>query len=91
MELTDLAAKQKRIAVWKAYAENEVQEPGLRQRTLDRLREFSRVLAEVWTKQLISDSDQTRITSLERELQSLNEEARMTVVGRRAGPISGRG
>lgn len=84
MKLTDLAAKQKRLLNWAAFAETETSDAGLAQRTLSKVSLLRNALANCWERQQITAEDEIRIESLERELTSLNELARMTVVGKKA-------
>jgi len=81
MDLRQLAAKQKRVAFWRSYLA-EVQDRTLRAATSQRLQLFSEVLARCWSTQVVSPADEEQILTLERELESLNETARITVVGR---------
>ncbi len=81
MDLRQLAAKQKRIAFWRGYL-TEIQDRTLRAATSQRLHLFSEILARCWSSQSVSTADAEQLLTLERELESLNETARITVVGR---------
>ena len=94
MDLRRLAAKQKRALDWAAFAENELQEPSLKP-IIDRtLAEYKRALADCWKRQEITAADVEKIDSLERDLEQLNNEARLRVVpaaGSSASSVGGRG
>lgn len=85
MELSELAKKQKRIKDWADFiAEGGVQDPGMRAEINSILGEFKKALARCWEAKQISSADALLIADYERRLQQLNEEARMTVVGKKA-------
>jgi len=84
MDLSQLAAKQKRVKDWSNFLENEVQPSDLKGRTASKLKEYRNLLARCWQDQEISEKDELAILSLERDLVRLNEEARMRVVGKQA-------
>ena len=83
MDPRQLAAKQKRIAFWQNYL-SEVSDSALRAATSEKLTELSQLLARCWSAQVVSSEDEAAIATLERQLESLNETARITVVGRAA-------
>lgn len=86
MELSELAKKQKRIKDWADFiADGGVQDAGMRAEITSILGEFKKALARCWEAKQISDADALLIADYERRLQQLNEEARMTVVGKK-GP-----
>ena len=86
MELSQLAKKQKRIKDWSDFiADGGVQPAALKQEMLSTLNEFKKVLARCWEAQAISAQDERTISDFERRLQQFNEEARMTVVGKKSG------
>lgn len=77
MQLQRLAAKQKRYHDIKLFAEQEVRDTTVRAHLLETLESYKRALAACWSQQSISPEDQLRINSLERELESLHNEARL--------------
>ena len=86
MELSQLAIHQKRIKDWSDFiAEGGVQSAQLKEEILSTLTQFKKVLARCWEAKTISSQDEAEISDFERRLQQLNEEARMTVVGKKAG------
>lgn len=84
MDLTRLAAKQKRLQSWLAFVEEGgVQGAALKRSTLDALSRYKTLLARCWESKEINTENAERLSDLERELESLNESARMTVVPRK--------
>ncbi|MCB0317819.1 MAG: hypothetical protein KDD56_03620 [Bdellovibrionales bacterium] len=74
----DLAAKQKRLLSWAEFTEKNVKSIDLKLKIGDALKDYRNLLAKCWENRDASDSDLEKISSLERELSMLNEEARMT-------------
>lgn len=86
MELSQLAIKQKRVKDWADFiSEGGAQSPALKEEIIATLGQFKKVLARCWEAQQISAQDESEMLDFERRLQQLNEEARMTVVGRKGG------
>ena len=83
--LARLAAKQKRLKDWRAFAASEIQDAGVLRKTEEMLKQYSTVLAEAWESRELTAEGEARIANLERQLEQLNEEARMRVVGRVGG------
>ncbi|MBN8550675.1 MAG: hypothetical protein J0M12_15270 [Deltaproteobacteria bacterium] len=81
MELSALAAKQKRIQTWSQFIESEVQEPSLRNRFTSTLDRYRTTLVRAWKAGSISQEDENEMNDLERQLEQLDDEARLTVVG----------
>lgn len=82
MQLSDLAAKQQRLKTWLRYLDTEVQSEELHQRMKDTLQSYRTALARCWKTEKITDQDRDEIQDLERQLEELDEEARMVVVAR---------
>lgn len=89
MELSALAAKQKRIQAWSTLLDSEVDEAGLKSRFSSALDRYRATLVRVWKSGKISPQDEHELTDLERQLEQLDEEARLTVVGKKplAAPL----
>ena len=86
MDLSLLAAKQKRIKDWNDFvAEGGVQDARLKSEVVSAIDRFKKVLVKCWEEQKISPEDEQMIRDCERKLEQLNEESRMTVVGKKAG------
>ena len=81
MDLSRIAAKQKRLKTWTDFAHSDVQCEALKLKILDSLKDYRNLLAKCWENSAVSDIDMTKLEGLERELSDLNEQARMTVVG----------
>ena len=79
MELSRLAAKQKRYRDISLLAVNAVQEPNLKAKLRDTLSSYSSALANCWKRQAITPEDIVRLDSLERELETLSGEIRLRV------------
>jgi hypothetical protein len=80
MNLATIAAKQKRVKDWSEALETMVQDSDLREKTRLVLKQYQNLLMRCWDAQLVSDSESAQLQDLERELERLNEVARMTVV-----------
>jgi hypothetical protein len=80
MDLATISAKQKRVKDWMEGLETTVQDRNLREKTADVLKQYRSVLFRCWDAQAINATDAQQIADLERQLERLNEEARMTVV-----------
>ena len=80
MELSSLAAKQKRLKDWREGLAYMVQDERLRQKTSEAVDKLSAVLVRCWENQAISEKDAADIVDLERQLERMNELARMTVI-----------
>lgn len=78
MRMTLLAQKQKRLQNWTRLLPS-ISDPLLKRRMEKALREFRRVLAEAWESGESARYD-AEILDLERQLESLDEEVRLTVV-----------
>ena len=77
MNLSSLAAKQKRIRDWQDFARRGAIPEALRAVTLADLKSLQEVLAECWASGAISAEQERRIADLERRLEQQNEEARL--------------
>jgi len=84
MHLQRLAAKHKRYLDVLAFAEHEVENRAIRAELLDALRSYKLALAQSWQKQSIEKTDEERLNSIERTLETLHNEARLL-----AHPTSG--
>ena len=78
-DLSRLSAKQKRFKSWKSFAEEEVPDEDLKNKTLKVLNLFSDKLYQVWAKGTFSDEDNKQIENYERQLEELNDASRMSV------------
>jgi len=77
MELPRLAAKQKRYNDILHFAQNEVHDPGVKPNLLKVLGQYKAALAKAWSDQSISAESQKTIDSIERELETLHNQARL--------------
>ena len=80
MELSALAAKQKRLKDWLESLTDMVQDESLRQTTLATALRYKNLLVRCWERQCVGEREVEEIMDLERQLEKLNELARMTVV-----------
>ncbi|WKZ57023.1 MAG: hypothetical protein QY326_09860 [Bdellovibrionota bacterium] len=76
-----LSRKQKRLQSWTRFL-SSIEAPDVRQRMERTLREFHNVLVRAWESEDATDRYDAEILDLERQLESLDEEARLRVVGR---------
>lgn len=77
MQLTSLAAKQKRCRDIRLFVQESVRSPHLQAQVLSCLARYQQALAEVWRAQGITPESLVKITSIERELEALHNEARL--------------
>lgn len=78
MELSQLAAKQKRAKDWQRFIdEGETHDRDLITQTRALLNDFRSALAEAAQAGAVSQTLEARIVDLERKLEQLNEEARL--------------
>ncbi|MBX7137838.1 MAG: hypothetical protein K1X83_07620 [Oligoflexia bacterium] len=77
MDISVLAAKQKRLKDWTLFLESEVTDPKMRERIEQALRSFANTLFRCWDKGAIDQADAEQLGDLERILEQLNEEARL--------------
>lgn len=77
MDLTRLAAKQKRYKDILSFTENEVMSPSLKPQLLTALANYRSALATSWKKQSCEGDDLRNLDSIERELEKLHNEARL--------------
>lgn len=82
MDLSRLPAKLKRHKDWLAFTKNELQDQSLREPTLQLLARFHTALTKCWEAKVVSDSAALEIADLERQLEQLNQEARLRVPGK---------
>ena len=74
-----LARRQKRLQNWRNFLKEEVEDPTITNRTTKLLDQYQTVITRCWEAEAISAGDELELTSLERELEELDELARMTV------------
>ena len=78
MDLSRLAARQKRLKDWTAFLD-QVHREELRVEILDTLKLYRNQLAKCWEQETVPQEDYKHLFDLERELERLNEKARVTV------------
>lgn len=78
MHISELAAKQKRILDWKEFLAITQVHPKLKEKITSTLAVLSKILTDCWTAGAVTDQHQARILDLERELEMLNEDVRLT-------------
>jgi hypothetical protein len=77
MELSRLASKQKRYRDILLFTEQELGNAALKPQLLKSLASYRLALAECWKKQAVSPEDAAVLDSVERDLESLYNEARL--------------
>jgi len=82
MQLSELSAKQKRAHSWEIFLKSEVRSEDLRLRFVQSLNAYRALLAKCWEQGAISATDLHAIQTAERELEDLDEEARLTVTAK---------
>lgn len=82
--LARLAARQKRASDWDNFLQTEVQDPEVKEKTAETLKQYRALLARCWEENRITGGEEQQIRDFERQLEFLNEEARVRTVGRKA-------
>jgi len=77
MELPRLAAKQKRYVDILNFAEHEVKDPQVKPNLLKVLGSYKQALAKCWSAQAVTPENQLEIETIERELETLHNQARL--------------
>jgi hypothetical protein len=77
MELTRLAAKQKRCRDIERYAQTDITDATLKSNVMKALASYRLALAHCWQKQLVSPEDSSQLDAIERDLESLFNQARL--------------
>jgi hypothetical protein len=77
MELSALARAQKRLKFWRDFVSNTT-DLSLRGEVNQLLDQYEDLIFGCWERGAFNEQDHLRLQTLERELQSLNEAARMT-------------
>ena len=77
MELSRLASKQKRYRDILLFTEKELTDLHLKPKLLSTLASYRLALAECWKKQAVDADDAARIDSVERDLDSLYNQAHL--------------
>lgn len=76
--LARLAAYQKRLLNWRNYNSSEVKDSNIKSDTSKLISRFSELLMQCWEEKALSKEDEFKIMDLERQLEQLNEEARLS-------------
>ena len=82
MELSRLAAKQKRYKEILHFTEAEVRDTEIKSRLLATLATYRAALAACWKAQALSAEQTTSLVSLERSLAELHNQARLETARR---------
>ncbi|RMG41099.1 MAG: hypothetical protein D6719_09210 [Candidatus Dadabacteria bacterium] len=77
MELSELAARQKRLKFFSRILPHSLSDSRLKERAAELLNSYRNLLAKVWETQSITEDDRLKLLSLERELEELTEAARL--------------
>lgn len=85
MDLARISARQKRYRDWEEYLSepSNVQTDELRSRITNTLQEYRSVLTSCWENSSVNEADEHKLQDLERELDRMHEEARLTVKAKR--------
>lgn len=78
MKISDLAAVQKRILAWKDFLTISTASPQLKEKVASTLGVLSKILVDCWNSGEVSTDDKARILDLERQLEVLNEDIRLS-------------
>lgn len=77
MDLSSLAAKQKRIQSWREFLSITDVAPELREKISNALELLGKVLVDCWKSGSVSPDATAQMAHLERELEILNERVRL--------------
>lgn len=80
MKIATLPIRQKRFKDWSVFAEKEISDPAIKSACQHKLRSYGDLLVKCFEAAEVSDNQELALLSLERELELLNEEARLSVV-----------
>ena len=78
MDLSTLAAKQKRVRDWSEFLFTDGLDEALRLELGTTLELYKKVLVSCWERQTISADDQRLMASYERQLEELNDRVRLS-------------
>jgi len=80
MDLTRIAAKQKRAKDWLDFAENELRDPALKPIFVEKIGQFKQLLLDIWTNPETLAEKSLLLADLERQLEELHLESRLRLV-----------
>lgn len=76
MNKSELTRKQKRALTWTVHAQEPHIDPATQQKFMQTIREFQRMLAELWAAETITVTQVANLADLERKLEMLHTESR---------------
>lgn len=79
MEIKDLASKQARVKFWREFIKTERVPDSIKVKTESLLKLFTETISKVYNSGSINSSDIITIEDLERQLEDMNELARMSI------------
>ena len=79
MELSALTRRQKRIKDWTNFLEHSVKDVRIKSRTLELINGLRSAIGRCFEEQKINEADERLMRDYERQLELLNEEARLHV------------
>ena len=88
--LSRLAAYQKRLHDWRDFNDTEVHDLAIKTETTKLISALSDLLFKCWENSVITNEDDYAIRNLERQLEQLNEEARLHTAAKKVSQISAR-
>lgn len=77
MDISQLAAKQKRILEWRDFLETSSLSPKLAEQISSTLEVYAKILVDCWKKGGVSTDAAAQLAHTERELEMLNESVRL--------------
>lgn len=84
MNIARIAAQQKRLKSWqKQLQDGVIQDPEIREKLSDLLNKLAGVLNSCFSREAVGENDTQIIEDLERQIELLDEEGRLKVVGNR--------
>lgn len=77
MDMTRIAAQQKRLRYWNEVLKKGIQDEALKLRFVDTVKLFRNLLARAWERGELLEEDITRLNDLTRQIEQLEEESRL--------------
>jgi len=82
MDNIKFAAKQKRIKQWNEVVQCSVENEELRLKFVNTLKLYRSLIAKCWEAEEVTEHDYNLMLDFERQLEQMNEEARMQVAAK---------
>lgn len=78
MELSRMAAQQKRVHYWRELLQHGMNDAKLRERFSKTLEALQKLLSDIWDRGKVESSDKAHLEALTREIEQMEEESRLS-------------